>query len=1692
MACDNLNLRDESVSRVCEDIESTFRDFKDRITDKFSKNEYEKLYFNVAYALYQHYRNQVFPVNLDAIKKYLNKSIKSDSHEQFRSIEPQYVLHSKYILQSSCDVYLNLKLDSDVSNIQGSAVVIESSSLRVLNFFGYDCYYIENGKWLVDESKNKIKHSIGGFSLDGLKTNQNSKIIRKKENYRQIEIISLKAQHKRGKLCVNSEYYHLKRKCKKLKQDILFKIKKNNEAQQTPVGFFQKINSIKGSIEGYVKSLYEKNPKELTSVVIELVQTYIKIGMLNKIDGYLKLFKEMFDINPELKPIYVDFISKRNSIEKINKLLSFHEKLIDFASLQNDVEELIICRANEGSDEIQKSSLKLEEKFKSMKTSNIVFIEHFDQASSLGWKAIWFNGKGNKKEKVLSKNEDKSLILKYLNTSRHKRVPKCFHMIFIDDKDLFNNYVQSRNLKLIESYKRIKDIYEIIGHLPFKNRYEDAIKFIQQESDDCRISFIRYCGLENNHDSKVKYKTNEKKISIFNNNSISFIKKINDKMTEKEFFGVLSNIDKCKDFQNTFNSVEDIDILVSKKPNYMDKLLKDWQKEYSKNRKAYTKKYLLILVECEVLYQTEINKDLVPQKEGNLIVIKTGVTTQEHKSAHFIKNGIWVNSKRTGEIKAERFQDASQIEALSNKYHLRRWYIYCEEDNGRVLQGFLENFEKLQKIIEILKDFLLNDAQSFQSKKVEISKALEENLKTSPKFSNRRSDQFIKSSEYNEIEIFNFNKPYHLINLKNKILSSHEFYVCVVKISTDHFISLVTEPKVHDNSQFYRKINIINSKRGNSESLKKLSWLECNFNNCSYKLNEVKCPPEQPTANNSFLHAYINSAASKWALENNHWVFLKENLCRQNFSSSGNIEILKMHSINLNSRLTDALTKTKEKNESFIRLEELFKLFYKMHISRLKIGSKYNQNNLDHMKQLIHSVDKIDSIKCVQDFIESFEEHKSKREEFEKKRNEIKAVLDLMAAEKANLDVVIDMLYKNIQVTTLEVFERNIQLIEMFEMLEKKIHEVLLRSIVENNESVDCKSNYLSKINLVVSKPSSSKDLLTSLINISSDEIKELANNILIFYKTGKNEFDSICNEKFENIKRLVNRFYELDIAANKMLDFFGSMLPLCFELLELKEINIKSKTCIYDKIGKGIDKLDDIFECVSCLLKEIKQTNSNLEITASSNTKIDNLKEKLNAFLAVKDEITVYTIGIFMRQRIVRKVEDYVDKLLEFRYESTKAFEAFEKDLNKYLIQSVSDSEIIKTLEEATKIFSKRKNLNLEYGDTLNIYKSVINLFRTASYLEESIKILDNQLNIKDHLHSTYISQKLNYLADLIDCFHKITRIINDIGIKYSICLADRYDNLTNEEVFDEQNGKIYVEILSKFQSDCEIIDIARVFKNKELENSILKIYKELPKDNKIAAWCLRETIFHKTKDYVNETLDFRQKSFICFDQFEKELFKFLSEYDKLKNVKQRSFMKECLEDLKNTRDSVILNYTRIMLFINAPWCQELRTLLEKCKNKLNPYIKSIYCNLRNLLNNYVNWYKVEKTREYDFHKYKIKTTSAILSEIINNLNGEFKDCFCPNNEIQIINTTNLYVDIDLIGPTYTGMKIVMISPTIKLVNGRSNFTINVSGKDADDVWFDKKAKNLDGHDDEGNGFNGIDGSDGKPGSSAGHVYIG
>jgi hypothetical protein len=501
-----------------------------------------------------------------------------------------------------------------------------------------------------------------------------------------------------------------------------------------------------------------------------------------------------------------------------------------------------------------------------------------------------------------------------------------------------------------------------------------------------------------------------------------------------------------------------------------------------------------------------------------------------------------------------------------------------------------------------------------------------------------------------------------------------------------------------------------------------------------------------------------------------------------------------------------------------------------------------------------------------------------------------------------------------------------------------------------------------------------------------------------------------------------------------------------------------------------------------------------------------------LNKFQQANDEKSVCMLGFFIRRKIIQRLDTYLNSLARFRYESNLQFENFELELNKFLINSL-DYKI--TLKDAYSKFNTKtngyKNMVITYRNCLNsIIKDNYDL-KIVNYEEfkNAGDLLDEKFKTTDHSHYIYMNERFTYFKELVVSFHKIIELLPGIFNQYVNLLANKYDNLTTEEAFAPKTGKINSDILNKFSNGVSLDDVKNIFQlfnDKVLDSSLNNLIKTIPSKNQTVlhevSRYLRKSLVKKTQDYVDELIEFRRNAFIIFNDFENVLYKYLSTYDVIRNHQLRLNLENIIFESKNYSKTKIdkTNFNSIYssvlaILLNKQFDEssdKIKKILNDMGNKLNPYLKDVFLNLFNLLNNYINWYeKPEIIKQSDFNIYQVKTTSAILSSIIRLFKDNFNDCFIPDNELRIINSNNLFVDCDLNGKEYSGTNLVIISPNIELVNGKLEFNIKTDGNDAEDIYSNKSAKNASKHDMNGNGMKGDDGNDGKPGLSGGHVYI-
>ncbi len=397
----------------------------------------------------------------------------------------------------------------------------------------------------------------------------------------------------------------------------------------------------------------------------------------------------------------------------------------------------------------------------------------------------------------------------------------------------------------------------------------------------------------------------------------------------------------------------------------------------------------------------------------------------------------------------------------------------------------------------------------------------------------------------------------------------------------------------------------------------------------------------------------------------------------------------------------------------------------------------------------------------------------------------------------------------------------------------------------------------------------------------------------------------------------MVKRFYDAARSITYILNLFETILPHCFEHLELKQINNEIKIEILNRFAKAKLNFDDLSQCMTSLFSKAKSNNKsigildNLNIESYESAHFDNL----NRFIEAKDELSVHEISNFMRETFLNKLDLYLADLVEFRNNSTQEFERFELELNRFLINLMSNDNFgnnQKVLQLANEILLKDNN-NKNYRNNLSTYRQVINVFIdtkwssiTSPQFRESAESLIYRLNLKHHSHYVYFFTKFDYFKGLVTSFYEITKELNNFCDIYIDSLDTRYSNMTNEEAFDSKKGKLNSEILQKLTTNksdlSDIKEVLKTFKNKNLTDSLTKIERFVPSKNAAVlagvSAALRQLIINRTRQFAIDLLDFRSLAFVTFDQFEKAYFEYLSSY---KQVKSRDLMEFLTTKLKN-----------------------------------------------------------------------------------------------------------------------------------------------------------------------------------------------
>ncbi|CAF4179913.1 unnamed protein product [Rotaria sordida] len=609
---------------------------------------------------------------------------------------------------------------------------------------------------------------------------------------------------------------------------------------------------------------------------------------------------------------------------------------------------------------------------------------------------------------------------------------------------------------------------------------------------------------------------------------------------------------------------------------------------------------------------------------------------------------------------------------------------------------------------------------------------------------------------------------------------------------------------------------------------------------------------------------------------------------------------------------------------------------------------------------------------------------------------------------------------------------------------------------------------------------------------------------------------NQFAKESLDQISSFIQRFLKVEKSLKDFHHIFQCLLLYCYELLDLSEINDNLRNDIYNRICYQKQNFDDIKECIDILLNKVtcdKSIKKDFNINHAKQ-QLEYIYQSFDNCIINKDERAIHYIGAYLRTIIMNTVDYYMNSLASFRYQTLNSIEIFEKSLHQFLLSSIR--QVVKNSINNNSLTSKASSdlelfdfINSDYDQKISEYIKVVEIFNSnpSTIPSEVINCLITQLKNENHSHSIYLQKKIDNLTKILRRFAEVEKVLPKFSDVFRQYLNNRYDHLTQQEVCSS-NGKITQEIFNSLKSNKNFDDIKQIieiFDNQDLLDIVEKCkYFFEDNDDKGSAEigeCLRQCIIDTTEIYILNLLDFRHSASIGFNHFEKNFYYLLSTYEIIKNEKFRFQMKEILNQLfsqsnysDNNYNNYLSIYKSIIEYLDKKGYEcalNLRDIFNENKHTLKPLFEEKINNLKKLLNGYINWYKIKLYKQYEYNIFQIESNSGILSEILNIIKSQYSDCFCPNNEIRIINTNKLYLDIDLSGKEYSGVNIVLISPYQELVNKKNELKIITDGKKAENISKNNPAKNGIGTDSNGRGNNGEDGSDGKHGESAGHVYI-
>ncbi|CAF5061286.1 unnamed protein product, partial [Rotaria sp. Silwood1] len=462
-----------------------------------------------------------------------------------------------------------------------------------------------------------------------------------------------------------------------------------------------------------------------------------------------------------------------------------------------------------------------------------------------------------------------------------------------------------------------------------------------------------------------------------------------------------------------------------------------------------------------------------------------------------------------------------------------------------------------------------------------------------------------------------------------------------------------------------------------------------------------------------------------------------------------------------------------------------------------------------------------------------------------------------------------------------------------FEIFEDRLHHAILSIMTEKSSliSQEIHPDFATQLNTNFELSDSSRSssyiefieflenrLSTEKTFSNREELISLCKNIKNVIEDAKTQnveaTDQMVKKSLDIILDFIKNFQEVENSLKEFHRIFKRLLPYRYELLDIPTINKNLKDDIYEHIFYQNQTFDNIEKCINGLLQNIK-IDFNVE---DVKRKLKNIFDLFNQYIKNKDERVVHYIGTYLRESMMHRIDYYMNSLTTFRHKSLASIELFEKDLHKFLLNSIRES--IKNKNTNNQLASQAmcylNSKNNNYEKKISMYKDVIEIFN-SSIPSEVIQSVKLQLENISHSHSVYLQTKIDDLTKMLSRFANIEKLLPNFSQLFRECLNNKYDHLSEQEVFSP-NGRIKNEIFNYLKQDKNFNDIKKFiqnFDNTEL-TKIIQQCEGFVKDNDEKAsteisQCLQQSIIDTVENYTTSLLTYRHNALIAFNHFEK-----------------------------------------------------------------------------------------------------------------------------------------------------------------------------------------------------------------------------